>query len=64
MGSENIGFSANPIVSKAYYKLLHAAIERAETVSGELSQLDVACLDYAMSLPENVKKMIAIKAKE
>lgn len=56
MGSENIGLSADPTISKAYYKLLHAAIEVAELRAHE-SVIHHAATVYARSLSENVKQM-------
>jgi hypothetical protein len=64
MGSEGIGLDANPQQSKAFWALLHAAIKRANQVEGQLSPLDIACIDYTTSLPKAVREMIARKAQE
>ena len=66
MGSENIGFEASPEASKAFWRLLHEAIQQGTALRGEenISPLGHACKAYANSLSESVKAMIATKAKD
>jgi hypothetical protein len=66
MSSENPQYTgeADPVISKAYYRLLHAAIVRSGTVGviGETgSALEEAAIEYAKLLPKAVKEMIARK---
>ena len=66
MGSEGIGLDANQQQSKAFWALLHAAIERTKTVNDTeiLTWLDNAAIEYANTLPKAVREMIARKAQK
>jgi hypothetical protein len=62
-GNPIYGEPPDPMINGAYWRLLHAAVLRAQRAPGAIEALDEACNRYEASLTPATKKMIAIRAR-
>jgi hypothetical protein len=56
------GEPPDPVINGAYWRLLHAAVLRAQREISEVA-IDEMCDQYSATLTPAVKKMIAIRAR-